>query len=86
MIDLDAMSAALEPTRKGLEAAGFSLALAERDGMLALTVVPGEGACEDCLVPKPLFEQMAVDEIQAAGQVAPRIMIAYPRDARRVRS
>ena len=83
MIDLNAMSAALEPTRKGLEAAGFSLSLAEHDGRLRLTVVAGENACEDCLVPKSLFRQMATDEICDAGMEPAELEIVYPLDARR---
>jgi hypothetical protein len=63
MIDLDAMSAALEPTRKGLEAAGFQLAIAEVEGRLQLKVIAAPEACEDCLVPKSLFRRMADDEI-----------------------
>jgi hypothetical protein len=87
MIDLDAMSAALDPTRKGLEAAGFSLALAEQAGDLKLTVaVAQESACEDCLVPKSLFKRMAVDEIEAAGHTPPNLVIAYPADVRRQQS
>jgi hypothetical protein len=84
MMDLKALGAALEPTRQGLEAAGFALELADRDGRLRMTVVAAEGACEDCLVPKSLLRQMAGDEIAAAG-IAPvaAIDVVYPADARR---
>ena len=83
MIDIDAMSAALEPTRSGLDAAGFDLVLAEHEGCLRMTVVARETACEDCLVPKSLFRQMANDEISVAGLPVVDLDIRYPIDARR---
>ena len=83
MIDLEAVKAALTPTRKGLEAAGFDLAIAELGGRLRLTVVAGEGACEDCLVPKLMFKKMAADEIREGGLDPGDLDIAYPIDARR---
>lgn len=86
MIDLEAASAALEPTRKGLEAAGFSLSLSERDGRLRLTVVAGGSACEDCLVPKSLFKQLATDEIREGGLKPVELEILYPVDSRRAQS
>jgi len=86
MIDLDAVGAALEPTRKGLDAAGFSLALADQAGRLYLTVIAREAACEDCLVPKALFRQMANDEIREAGLAPVELEILYPVDARRKQS
>jgi hypothetical protein len=82
-MDLKAISEALKPTRDGLEAAGFSLELAERNEQLVLTVVGGESACEDCLVPKSLFKQMAKDEISEAGLSATDLQILYPLDLRK---
>lgn len=84
MIDLAALGTALAPTRDGLEAAGFELLLTDSDGRLRMTVVAAEGACEDCLVPKSLFRQMAGDEIAEAG-LAPvgEIEVVYPADARK---
>jgi hypothetical protein len=86
MIDLAAIGAALEPTRKGLDAAGFSLSLADQAGRLCLTVSAGEAACEDCLVPKSLFRQMANDEIREAGLAPVDLEIVYPIDSRRKQS
>lgn len=83
MIDIPAMSAALEPTRQGLDAAGFGMTLAEKEGRLQVTVIPLETACEDCLVPKSLFRQMACDEIQEAGLEVVEMDILYPIDVRR---
>jgi hypothetical protein len=82
-IDVPSFAKALEPTRQGLDAAGFDLDLAEADGKLRMLVRAREGACEDCLVPKSLFRRMAVDEIQEAGLQQPEIEILYPLDLRR---
>lgn len=82
-IDLAAMSAALEPTRAGLDAAGFDLAIADAGGKLQLKVSARPQACEDCLVPKSLFRQMASDEVREAGLEAVEMEILYPLDARR---
>ena len=82
-LNVDALSQALEPTRLGLEAAGFELALGEEQGRLRLTVIAGKDACEDCLVPKSLFKQMADDEILAAGLPKVDLDIVYPLDSRR---
>lgn len=85
-IDLEAVKSALEPTRKGLEAAGFTLDIAERGDGLQLTVVAGAAACEDCLVPKSMFKKMAADEISDGGLGRIDLEIAYPIDARRGRT
>lgn len=82
-IDLAALSAALEPTRKGLEAAGFELALQAVDDHLQLQVIALPGACEDCLVPKQLFRRMASDEVKDAGLAPVDMEILYPIDGRR---
>lgn len=82
-LDLPALHAALQPTRTGLEVAGFQLALQEVGGRLQMKVTAGEGACEDCLVPKSLFRQMANDEIRQAGLSPVELDVLYPIDARR---
>jgi hypothetical protein len=82
-LDLAALSAALGPTRAGLQAAGFELALEQHGERLRLTVVPQEAPCEDCLVPKSLFKQMAQDEIKDARLPQVELEIVYPIDIRR---
>ena len=82
-LDVTKLAKALEPTRKGLDAAGFDLELADADGTLRLLVRARAGACEDCLVPKSLFRRMAADEIQEAGLPPPELDVVYPLDARR---
>jgi hypothetical protein len=86
MIDLESLSAALEPTRKGLDAAGFDFAVARHEDRIRLTVSARPDACEDCLVPKSLFRQMAADEINDAGLTPVELEILYPIDARRKQS
>lgn len=86
-MDLAALHTALEPTRLGLDAAGFDFALAEREGgRLELKVIARPSACEDCLVPKSLFRQMATDEIREAGLPVVDLDILYPLDARKKQS
>jgi hypothetical protein len=82
-IDIDAMSAALAPTRVGLDAAGFDLVILDAGGKLQLKVAARPEACEDCLVPKSLFRRMAADEIREAGLDSIEMEILYPIDARR---
>lgn len=90
MMDLVALKLALAPTRAGLEAAGFDLVLHETEGRLCLSVQaradPHVDVCEDCLVPKALFRQMAQGEITEAGLPAVPIDVLYPLDTRRARS
>ena len=83
-IDIDAVSAALTPTREGLDAAGFDLAIQVAGGGILLKVSARPKACEDCLVPKSLFRQMANDEIREAGLNPIDMEIMYPIDARRI--
>jgi hypothetical protein len=84
-IDVAAMNAALTPTRVGLDAAGFDLSIAEVGGKLQMAVTARPEACEDCLVPKSLFLQMASDEVRDAGLSAVEMEVLYPIDARRPR-
>ena len=83
MINIEAINAALTPTRQGLEAAGFQLSLADNNGRLQMIVAAGESACEDCLVPKSMFRKMAADEIRDGGVPPVEIDVTYPIDARR---
>lgn len=71
---------ALVATFEGLDAAGYSLDLAVEGTTLAMTVVAREGACEDCLVPKPLFIQMVTDELHEGGHRFDAVSASYPKD------
>lgn len=79
-MNLQAIGASLAATREGLEVAGFSLQIAERNGRLNLTIGANKGACEECLVPKSLFLQMVRDEIAAGGEQVGGIDVVYPVD------
>lgn len=83
-IDVSALREALQPTRTGLEAAGFDVAFADAGGKLQLKITARPEACEDCLVPKSLFRQMANDEVRDAGLEPVEMEILYPVDARRI--
>jgi hypothetical protein len=82
-IDVSALSAALQPTRTGLDAAGFDVAFTDAGGKLQIRISARPEACEDCLVPKSLFRQMANDEVKDAGLEPVEMEILYPLDARR---
>jgi hypothetical protein len=83
-MNLQAIAESLASTREGLEVAGFSLQVAERNGRLSLTIGAREAACEECLVPKSLFLQMVRDEIAAGGEKVDGIDVIYPVDQKSV--
>lgn len=77
-IDLAAVSAAIEGTRVGLDAAGFGIECDDRGGRLVLVVQAKEGACEDCLVPKPVFASIVGKELSDAGLAITDFEVEYP--------
>lgn len=80
-IDLAAVSAAIEGTRAGLDAAGFGIECDDREGRLFLVVQAKEGACEDCLVPKPVFASIVGKELSDAGLAITDFEVVYPVEA-----
>ena len=80
-IDLEAVRAAIEGTRNGLEAAGFDLDTSVRDGRLVLTILGGEAACAECLVPKPVMTAIVAAELNDKGLAVDRLEIIYPVEA-----
>ena len=82
-IDSEIVSASLQPTRAGLDAEGFDLTRIDLGGKVQLKVSARQDACEDCLVPKSLFLQMARDEVQEAGLQVLEMEVLYPIDTRR---
>ncbi|MCY3785942.1 MAG: hypothetical protein OXG47_04345 [bacterium] len=48
----------LRPLTGALEADGYALEVSLRPGVIALQVVAGSDACDDCLVPREMMEQM----------------------------
>ena len=77
-IDLAAVSKAIEGTRVGLDAAGFGIECDDRDGRLFLVIQAKEGACEDCLVPKPVFASIVGKELSDAGIAIADFEVVYP--------
>jgi hypothetical protein len=64
-----------------LEADGFRLAVSQPEGApVRLEVVPGPDACAECLVPKEMFESIALDHLARAG-LHSALEIRYPADA-----
>lgn len=79
-IDLNAVQSAIEETRAGLDAAGFDIACTESSGRLQLTIAARDGACEDCLVPKPIFTSIVRRELDDKGILVEDIEVVYPVD------
>ena len=64
-----------------LEADGYELAVSRPAGApVRLEVVAGPEACQECLVPKEIFESIALKHLAQAGLGA-EVEIRYPSDA-----
>jgi hypothetical protein len=72
------ITAALRPLGEGLEHDGYALAVAVRDAGVALRIVAGPEACEECLVPKELMAALATQALADAGLSPGRLEIVYP--------
>lgn len=77
-IDLTVVAAAISGTREGLAASGFEIDCAEQAGHLVFTVRALEGACEDCLVPKPIFASILKQELGDGGIHVEAFEVVYP--------
>lgn len=77
-LDMEAVNRAIIGTREGLEASGFALDCTDQDGRLRLTIRALEGACEDCLVPKPVFTSILSRELGDGGVTVKGIDVVYP--------
>jgi hypothetical protein len=67
--------AGLQTLRAALEADGYLLDVSETGERLEARVSAGPGACEDCLVPKPVMRAMMQ---QALGVPEQSIDLWYP--------
>jgi len=64
-----------------LEADGYRLAVSSPEGApVLLEVVAGPDACAECLVPKEVFESIAVEHLARAG-LRSVLEIRYPAGA-----
>lgn len=71
---------ALRPMADILQADGYRLAVSRLEGSrVRLEVLAGPDACADCLVPKEIFESIAVDHLARAG-LRSAIEVHYPSD------
>jgi hypothetical protein len=77
-IDLQAASSAIHQTRDGLAAAGYAIDVDAPAGELVFRVRAEPGACEDCLVPKPIFVDILGRELADAGISVPSFEVVYP--------
>ncbi|MCL2582560.1 MAG: hypothetical protein FWE35_08915 [Streptosporangiales bacterium] len=67
----------IEPLAQSLAADGYELKVAENGSRVAVTVVAGPDACEDCLVPKDLMRGILANALGADGD---SIDITYPKE------
>ncbi|HMG44216.1 MAG TPA: amidohydrolase family protein [Acidimicrobiales bacterium] len=71
---------ALDPLARSLAADGYRLdVVAIADGRARLDVRAGEGACDDCLVPKEVFVGIAANRLERAG-IELALEVSYPVD------
>jgi hypothetical protein len=79
----DDVERALQSMRTMLAADGYELNVRVDDGRLDLRVAATDGACEDCLVPKPVMRDIAVQMLGKEGISgdATDVVLTYPTDA-----
>lgn len=77
-IDLTAVAAAISGTREGLAASGYQIDCNEQTGRLVFTVRALADACEECLVPKPIFTSILRQELGEGGIQVEAIDVVYP--------
>jgi hypothetical protein len=79
---LDAVSEALGSIREALEADGYALTVGGSQELVELQVSATPEACEECLVPKHLFELMAVSALAEhdLNLTADNLKVLYPVD------
>lgn len=71
---------ALKPLCESFVADGYTMILAGLDqGRLKVVIEAGEGACEECLVPKEILSGIVLNSLPPESGVA-AIELIYPRD------
>ena len=65
----------IDALRTALEADGYLIDVRDDEGRVRARISATPGACEDCLVPKPLFRAMLH---QALGVPEDAIDLSYP--------
>lgn len=79
-VDLTVVATAISGTREGLAASGFEIDCNAQPGRLVFTVRALADACEDCLVPKPIFTAILRQELIDAGIQVEAIDVVYPAE------
>jgi Fe-S cluster biogenesis protein NfuA len=79
----DSVKASLEKMQAMLRNDGYELEVDVNDSRVTLTVVPGPGACSECLVPKDTFVAIAATMMQTNDITVPveNIQAVYPVDS-----
>jgi hypothetical protein len=71
--------ASIEKLRSMLQPDGYDLVVAATEGdRVDLVVVAGDDACEECLVPKVVFEEIVSQHLVPAGLLLGSL--TYPTD------
>lgn len=72
----------LSPFISGLEADGYKLAVSLSPNSIDLQVSAGPNACDDCLIPKAMMEEMFRSHLTPAATGLPHanLTLTYPRD------
>lgn len=82
-LDLEAVRRATAGSREGLLASGFELDCSDSAGALRFTIRALPDACDECLVPKPVFTAILQQELNEAGLTVGGIELIYPVEAGR---
>ncbi len=71
----------LDSLRESLEADGYDLRVDSLEGgRLTLSILANDGACEECLVPKPIMIELVKQALEDQSPVA-EVVLHYPTDA-----
>lgn len=80
----DGYEAALESLGSSLASDGYMLAIrqpSEATDGVTITVTAGPDACEECLVPMPIFTAILADRLTESGLSSP-VTVVYPDGSR----
>ena len=81
MSDTMSPAEALSPLSQALAADGYELQVELLDtNAVRLDIKATESACEECLVPKELFAQMAGKRLQDASGAQWNVEVVYPAE------
>lgn len=79
MVERQVLEKALNKIKESLSYDGFSLLAAERDGgVIDVMIMAGPDACVDCLVPKPILEEMIANALEENGIAYTEIKLTMP--------